>query len=388
MKKNALSSSLIIIMIAGLSVLLTGPGCGQAQKNEKSAEAVSKPASDQPCLKSFFTKSLHFTGEGMRYWYEEEGGFMDITGIPYNQLGCKSCHVKSCDSCHAQKKNGSMNFSVAKTRSIDTCTKCHSREKLSFKFDKKQGITTAHMDAGLVCADCHLGSDVHGDGTMRSSMRSAGAVQADCEDCHVDQAMPAPELDTSLKSHTVHKDKLDCAACHVSNTMACLNCHFDTYLETGKKKGNFIPTKQWTLLVNYQGQVTSGSAMTLVHQNRKFLAYVPYFTHSVMPQGRQCNDCHMNQAVSKMKNGQPVDVTSYSDGEVKQWSGVIPVMPDKLNWTFFNKTDKGWEPVPNDEDPKIQFGAYGKPLTQKQFKRLCIGVSPETPDTTSKKDKN
>ena len=50
---------------------------------------------------SFYSKSLHYTGEGMRYWYEEQGGFMEITNIPYSQLDCKNCHVQSCDLCHA-----------------------------------------------------------------------------------------------------------------------------------------------------------------------------------------------------------------------------------------------------------------------------------------------
>ena len=50
--------------------------------------------SNQPSLTSFFTKSLHYTGEGMRRWYEEEGGFMEITKIPYDELNCKKCHVK------------------------------------------------------------------------------------------------------------------------------------------------------------------------------------------------------------------------------------------------------------------------------------------------------
>ena len=48
-------------------------------------------------LPSFFQKSLHATGEGMRYWYEEQGGFMAVTKIRYAQLSCKNCHVQSCD---------------------------------------------------------------------------------------------------------------------------------------------------------------------------------------------------------------------------------------------------------------------------------------------------
>jgi hypothetical protein len=32
--------------------------------------AESPVESAQPCLSSFFTNSLHYTGEGMRRWYE------------------------------------------------------------------------------------------------------------------------------------------------------------------------------------------------------------------------------------------------------------------------------------------------------------------------------
>ncbi len=49
--------------------------------------ADSTADSNQPCLTSFFTKSLHYTGEGMRRWYEEEGGFMEITKIPFAAYG-------------------------------------------------------------------------------------------------------------------------------------------------------------------------------------------------------------------------------------------------------------------------------------------------------------
>jgi hypothetical protein len=56
--------------------------------------AESSLESTQSCLTSFFTDSLHYAGEGMRRWYEEEGGFIEITKIPYDQLDCKSCHVK------------------------------------------------------------------------------------------------------------------------------------------------------------------------------------------------------------------------------------------------------------------------------------------------------
>jgi hypothetical protein len=36
---------------------------------------------------------------------------MSITNIPYNNLGCKTCHVKSCDQCHAAQNGSVMSFS-------------------------------------------------------------------------------------------------------------------------------------------------------------------------------------------------------------------------------------------------------------------------------------
>lgn len=372
MPKSLLKCMLIITLIVGVSVFWVNTGVVES----KDADSEAKASSEPECLSSVFTQSLHFTGEGMRYWYEEKGGFMDITGIPYDELDCKTCHVKSCDKCHARESGGRSYFSEHKTKSMNTCLPCHGREKLTFKFDGEKGHVDVHTGAGMVCADCHHNTDVHGDGKFRRSMRSPGAVQADCEKCHIDQCQPSPAFDTTIESHQVHNGKLDCAACHVSNTTACLNCHFGEFLETGKRPGNFIPIKNWTLLINYEGQVTSGSAMTLVHKNQKFLAYVPYYTHSIESEGRQCGDCHMNKAVQTIMNGDTVKMLAYEDGEVKHWQGAVPVRRDDLYWEFFNKTeDGGWVPVPNEDDPQIQFAAFGKPLTDAQFNKLTMDFS-------------
>ena len=59
-----------------------------------------------------FSKSLHYTGEGMRYWYEKDDGLKSITNIPYDQLTCKQCHVKSCDVCHTKKQDQKCSYSV------------------------------------------------------------------------------------------------------------------------------------------------------------------------------------------------------------------------------------------------------------------------------------
>ncbi|MBL0715044.1 MAG: hypothetical protein JJV98_15240 [Desulfosarcina sp.] len=335
-----------------------------------SLTADSKEASETGCLTSFFTKSLHYTGEGMRRWYEADNGFMQITGIPYDQLNCKSCHVKSCDQCHLKKKRAKSVFKRSKAKDMNTCMPCHGREGLTFKFDGERGQLDVHVASGMVCADCHRHYDVHGDGRFRSSMRDQKGVRADCRTCHIDSAGDSPEFDPDTESHSVHGTKLDCSACHVQNTTACYNCHFERYLETGRKKGNYIPMQDWLLLINYNGQITSGSVMSLVYQNKKFLAYVPYFTHSVTAAGRQCEDCHANPAVRAMQQGKKVKVVDFKKGKTITWKGVVPVADGKLDWVFLNRTDSGWEKIESADEPTVQYAAYGRPLTDEQMHAL------------------
>jgi hypothetical protein len=319
---------------------------------------------------SFYRKSLHYTGEGMRYWYEEKDGFKTVTDIPYEKLSCKSCHNLTCDNCHAEKKGEKWAFTVTKAKKMETCLPCHSRQSFTIKVDKEAGTPDVHFAKGQVCSDCHGPEDMHGDGSTPSSMREAGAVRASCKTCHHETSEKAPIFDATTRSHRVHKGKLDCLSCHVTNTMACYNCHFSKFLETGKRAGNFIPMKSWTLLVNYQGKVTSGIAQTLVFKDKKFIAYAPYFTHSVTAKGRGCGDCHNNEAMKRIKAGEKVPVVAFVDGKVEAWKGMVPLAPDKLSWVFLDKKEGKWVPLESDAEVVIQFVAYGEPLTEKQLKKL------------------
>ena len=56
--------------------------------------------------------------------------------------------------------------------------------------------------------------------------------------------------------------------------------------------------------------------MTLVYQNNKFIAFVPYYTHSVTFEGRDCNDCHLTPAVVKIKKGEKVPVVDFKNGQL------------------------------------------------------------------------
>ncbi|MGB7062623.1 MAG: hypothetical protein WBF13_09790, partial [Candidatus Zixiibacteriota bacterium] len=61
----------------------------------------------------FFLSSLHYTAEGMRYWYDKEnGGFESVCGIPYDELACKKCHTPGCDVCHKKETDGKLSYSV------------------------------------------------------------------------------------------------------------------------------------------------------------------------------------------------------------------------------------------------------------------------------------
>jgi hypothetical protein len=317
------------------------------------------PAMDQ---QFFFHKSLHYTGEGMRYCYERQDGLMSLTGIPYKELDCKNCHVQTCDACHAEQKGKKSFYTEAKAQDMKTCLTCHSRAGLTFKLGRERGDLDVHVAGGMSCADCHKGEDVHGDGLFYRSMRAPDALKVSCATCHT--------VDKTIQAHQVHGGKLDCAACHVANTVGCMNCHFDTFLNTGSRKGTFFPTQSWLLLINYNGKVTSGTAMSIVSKNRKFIVYAPYFTHAIQKKGRECGDCHANAAMELIESGESVPMMVFKDGKVEHWKGVVPAVQEKLKWVYLNKTGETWVPLKDGAEEKTQWW-YGKPLTEEQIENLC-----------------
>jgi len=315
-----------------------------------------------------FYKSLHYTGEGMRHWYEEDGGFMKITGIPYENLGCKNCHVKSCAQCHEEKEGDVCSYTLKKAKDKETCLVCHSRAQVTFKIGEGKDALDVHIASGMGCVDCHNAQDVHGDGKSYQSMRDEGAVKASCENCHDPE-----DLDT--RAHKVHKEKLDCTACHVANTTTCLNCHFDKFLETKTKKGNFFPPSQdWILLVNYRGKITSGNVQTLVYKDKTFVTYAPYFTHAIQSKARGCTDCHANKAVTLIKEGKSVLMAEFKDGKMVSWKGVVPFVPDNLEWDFAYKDGDKWLLHKSTEKPMIQYSNYAEPLTEEQIKKMAMPI--------------
>ncbi|MHA1569484.1 MAG: hypothetical protein ACTSXZ_08430 [Alphaproteobacteria bacterium] len=319
----------------------------------------------------FFSNSLHHTGEGMRYWYEAEDGFMAITKKPYQELGCKNCHAKNCDVCHAQETENGMAYSTEIARKTETCLKCHAREGGTFKLDRARGTLGVHIAANMACIDCHSAREVHGDGTFYHSMRNPKAKDAKCTNCHTGESTEYAAIPDTA-SHQVHGDKVHCNACHVQAMMNCYNCHFGEFARTGHKPTSFPgKNKEWLLLINYQGQVTSASMQTLVgYENEPFIIYTPYYTHSIMREGRKCKDCHGSEAVVAIANGQSFHPASFENGQLSFYQGVIPTVPELLEWIWMEKVDGEWRTFEPDREPLIQMGLFGTAITPEQLEKL------------------
>ena len=323
----------------------------------------------QGCLIS----SLHHTGEGMRYWYEADDGFMAITGMPYDTLGCKKCHIQSCDDCHLNKTKEGLVYSTELARSSQTCLKCHAREKATSKYDEMMACQGAHAEGAMDCMDCHSTKEVHGDGKIYSSMRQNGAMDAACTNCHTKDAEAYPAL-PDTKSHTVHNGKLACNACHVQNSMTCYNCHFGVLAETKSKPKSFaMKVKDFLLLVKYKGKVTSGTIQTLVEKNNEaFVSYVPYFTHSIMREGRKCEQCHATEAVNTLAASKKMIPAVFKDDKLEFYKGIIPLVSDLLAWPFLEKKGDKWVPFEPETKPLVQMALYAEPFTQDDLKKLAV----------------
>ena len=315
----------------------------------------------------FFT-SLHYTSRGMGYWYDaEQGGLETVSGIPYDSLSCKHCHATGCSDCHEGEEG--MTGEIA--GQMETCLKCHSREKNIMAVDEAAGNLDVHIAAGMVCVDCHSSREIHGDGVEWKSMKEPGAMDTQCENCH--------ETVTESRSHTVHGDKLDCKACHERHVLSCTNCHFDTFLETGSKVA--MPKSGWMFLMNYKGKVCSANMQNyVVNGNSTLQMFAPAHTHSVQREGRDCDECHGNASVMSVQNDGEVNLTWVESGEVKKVSGVVPVKAGvKYNFVYHSYDDGTWTPIESVEEPVIHFAGFGDPLTDAQMAMLATPMGSSGP---------
>jgi len=323
---------------------------------------TSSQAQNRSHQDTVFHRSLHYTAKGMSYWYDKSNGGLELTsGIPYSQLGCQSCHVAGCDRCHLTKAGGTPVYSTEAARKQEMCLECHTREVSILKIDREANQVDVHAAKGMMCMDCHTAREMHGNGVEYVSMKQVNAMDVKCENCHT-------TLHTSL-SHTVHKGKVDCKACHDRHVVSCTNCHFETLVKEGKRVA--MPVSGWIFLMNLDGKVTSANMQTFVLKDQKtFLMFAPQHSHSVMGKGRSCKECHASKIVKQAKDGR-VTLTCLENGRLENLKGVIPVTED-VTWemVYHEREDGKWVPMKNAATPKLHYAGFGKPLTRAQMENL------------------
>jgi predicted CXXCH cytochrome family protein len=301
----------------------------------------------------------------MAYWYDKKnGGLETLTGIPYDssKLDCMNCHVKSCDACHETAGGTKSFYTVKAADDQNACLKCHKREMGIMKMDKAAGQEDVHFARKMECKDCHTAREAHGDGIEYNSMKQTGAMEAKCENCH--KTVP------HTTAHQIHGNKLDCGACHMRHVVSCSNCHMETLVKTGKRAA--IPLTGWVFLMNYNGRVTSADMQSFVVKgNKTFLMFAPQNSHSIMKQGRKCEDCHNTDIVKQTREGK-VKLTWLENNKVANLKGVIPVVDGVKYGCVYQDYENGkWIPIENPSAPMVHYAGYGKPLSKEQLGKLA-----------------
>jgi len=342
------------------------PGAGHAVNMEAPKEfnaalleflaALAPPA--VTAVTDFFERSLHFTNRGIAYWYaKEQGGLERLTGIGVEQMGCmkSKCHVRSCDVCHRVDSGGGASYEATNARAEQACPRCHA-------VDPENATKDVHAAAGMTCTSCHPARDLHGDGTPFDSCLQEGAVSARCESCH-------PAL-SPIPSHTAHGGKVDCTACHTREYWTCVNCHVDTRLKENRDESILLTDMYF--LVNRRGKVTLGNFLTHVYQGRTMITFAPWFSHSVMKEGRTCEACHASALVKDAADGR-IRALWWENGQLGHVEGIVPVV-DGVTWDlpWLDRVDGEWVPLANPPAPLINYSGWCSPLTKEQLGRLAI----------------
>jgi hypothetical protein len=336
----------------GLGALAAAPLVAQTPTPPPATTPPPAAVAAAPAGDSFYANSLHFTNRGIVYNYDR--GLGRMTGLPANKLGCTaaSCHVTSCDPCHKQEADGKAAYTVAQARSEKACAACHGEP------DAKD--VDVHVRKGMKCMACHTTREIHGDGTRYDSAWQPGAMDARCERCHQGRPKSA--------SHTVHGDKLDCAACHTSESTTCFNCHIDSRL--AGVKGASIKRDGLFFLVNHGGRVKLANVLTYVYGKATMITIAPSAPHKIGKAGRTCAECHGAATVRDAAAG-TLEISRFSGGELTTTKGIIPVF-DGMTWkvAFLGREGAKWVPLADAKPPEIVFSGFAMPLTRAQLAKI------------------
>lgn len=363
-----------------LALFLASAGIYFNARTSAHPSSVQETMSQGPTIADAFPTSLHGTRRGKQTWYSKYNeGFEALTGIPIDQLTCLKCHPGTradgtpidsatykpdCSDCHVR---------IGDAVSQETCLKCHRRQAAEITSLRYPDV---HREAGLTCRSCHTKREMHGDGHVYLSWLEPGAMDVSCEMCH--------KTIRSSMSHDIHRETVDCTACHAQSVITCFNCHFESEVAAGVKRPYGV-LHSFMLLVRRQGseKVYPATFMALTYRGKSFVAVAPYRAHNIVTRGRRCGECHGNPAITEYSRTGQIVMTRWDEQQKKiiSPSGVIPVPPDWQRALRFDFVDYTGDPRSTATDPTkwvfLKSGAdklqmlYARPLTREQIEKLA-----------------
>ena len=282
----------------------------------------------------YFPNSLHKTRSGFNTAYKSENGGMEIiTNIPFEDLACKKCHASSglyqngdpipaqtytpiCVDCH--------DFQTTVNVSEDACLSCHQRQLREREIYSGMDV---HTNEGMTCLSCHSKEEIHGDDNINfTSLKEPGAVKARCINCHTQIS--------NNGSHNRHRYTVDCAACHAVSVYSCAGCHFETFIETGKKRFNNEFTN-YRLLIKKDGMVKLGALVTHSYNGKTNYIISSTHSHIIKKNATTCSDCHKrmgqsNVAITEYNNTGYITLAKWdsTNKKVNILNTVIPIPGD------------------------------------------------------------
>lgn len=298
---------------------------------------------------------------------------------------CAGCHLgarkdnrddaitggSGCSACHAVAASG--HTAITAKVPDSQCFGCHSRSgriALTYAGQVEGPCTTklpdgrttcpttpdVHAAAGLACIDCHVHTELMGDGVSRAHEEEQ--VEVRCVSCH--GVSPAATLDDPVTQRLPHEntvaagvrgtplwnvstagltgkldgklhplprvapdhagrghDRLDCAACHATTAPTCSTCH-TTYDAAGTQYDfgtGAVAAGKW--LETGASEVLAPPALGVVgdrirpaipgmigdilgHTTRRFALIDP---HSTQRRARTCADCHASPVALGLGTG-------------------------------------------------------------------------------------
>ena len=177
-----------------------------------------------------YTLSLHYTTAGFRNGVSPR--FSDTEKKVYDEKvfeqSCRSCHA-TCGDCHVKSpvisgvNLGLMDgHKFIRKDESKTCALCHGGRVYPEFTGDYGGSPDAHYRKGMMCADCHSMTQMHGDGVAYAGRRDV-VDKPSCAQCH---PADAEVSDKAREAHETHAESVSCSACHTgAEYRQCSSCH-------------------------------------------------------------------------------------------------------------------------------------------------------------------